>query len=522
MTEFHSVKSFSREEPRVELIESMLKSILDVVELEFEGQPVRVDGFRPRNIEDWRTVRETSLEQNLGSLSTVCNCKCTFCYEDGNPAGLFEKHPRFVSIAEAQTRLRHLHDGRGLFRESKGFFEPLANPEFLEILELIRAHDPGQVIDVTTNGALLTPELVSRLAELKPVYVNISLISSDPEMRGKVMGDRRAAVAIGAVELLREHGIPFMGTLVPWPQQGLDDITRTVEYLDANDARVIRVAMLGLTRHHPRYEKATIDAWQPRVVEHVSALRARLRTPIMISPYAAVSASLDAVVEGVIQGSPAAAAGVEVGDRVLAVDGTEVVSRQHASSLLRRAAGAKTAEVEILRAGVRVTSTLREPAAEVDAYPYKIQGVPPFDVPGMSFGVCLPGSFHLQYLKQINDAIQARQARRTLVVVSSLYRDLVGGLLAALPLREGSSLELVVPENAFFGGNVNVGDLWVLDDIARAVQPRLESAERPDLLLLPSSFLSRWGRDLRGVPYSELGAKLGIEVVLIDCERIVF
>ena len=71
MTEFHSVKSFIREEPRVELIESMLKSILDVVELEFDGQPVRVDGFRPRNIDDWRTVRETSLEQNLGSLSKI-------------------------------------------------------------------------------------------------------------------------------------------------------------------------------------------------------------------------------------------------------------------------------------------------------------------------------------------------------------------------------------------------------------------------------------------------------------------
>ena len=128
MVEFHSINAFAREEPRVELIEDMLKSILSVVDLEFEGRPVQVDGFRLRDPKHWRTVPETSLQQNLGSFSTACNCKCTFCYEDGNPEGLFERQPRFVSLAEAETRQRHFHDGKGVMRESKCFFEPLANP----------------------------------------------------------------------------------------------------------------------------------------------------------------------------------------------------------------------------------------------------------------------------------------------------------------------------------------------------------------------------------------------------------
>jgi hypothetical protein len=521
LDEFHTAKAFTREEPRVELIDAMLRSLLDVVDLEFEGQPVRVDGFRLRNLDDWRTVHETSLEQNLGSLSTACNCKCAFCYEDGNPEGLFEKQPRFVSMAEARTRLRYLHDGRGLFRESKGFFEPLANPDFLAILELIREHEPELVIDVTTNGALLTPETVSRLAELSPVYVNLSLISADPRMRKSVMGDPRAASAIGAVELLREHEIPFMGSLVPWPEQGLDDITRTIEYLDAHDARVIRISMPGLTRHHPKYEAGTIEPWLPEIVRHVLPLRSRLRTPVIISPYAYVSVSLEPVVEGVIQRSPADEAGIRLGDRLVAVDGTEVVSRTHAASLLKRATEVGTVEVELERGGATFMARLQEPAREADAYPYKPRGSRPLDFPGLSFGLCLPGSFHLQYLKQIHAAIQARGARRTLVVVSPFYRELVGELVTGLPLPEGSTLDLVVPENQFFGGNVSIGDLWVLDDIARAVQPYLESAERPDLLVLPSSFLSRWGRDLRGVPYGELEAQLGIEIALVKCERIV-
>lgn len=326
MGEFHTAKAFAREEPRVELIESMLRSLLDVVDLEFEGRPVRVDGFRLRNLDDWRTIRETSLQTNLGSFSTVCNCKCAFCYEEGNPKGLFEKQPRFVSMSEARTRLRHLHDGRGLLRESKGFFETLANPDFLALLGLIREHEPEHVIDITTNGALLTPEMVSRLGELNPVYVNISLVSADPKTRRSVMGDPRAESAIGAIELLRESAIPFMGTVVPWPEQGLDDIARTIEYLDGKDARLIRVSMPGLTKYHPMYEPGVIEDWLPQVVQCVLPLRMRLKTPILISPFAYVSTTLDPIVEGVIRRSPADEADIRLGDRILTVDSTEVVS----------------------------------------------------------------------------------------------------------------------------------------------------------------------------------------------------
>ena len=113
MTEYHSVQAFGREEPRVELIEATLSSVLALVELEYQGQSVQVDGFRFRDLEQWRSVSESSLQQNLGSLSTVCNCHCRFCYEDGNPPGLFEKEPRFVGLREARTRERYLRDGRG-------------------------------------------------------------------------------------------------------------------------------------------------------------------------------------------------------------------------------------------------------------------------------------------------------------------------------------------------------------------------------------------------------------------------
>ncbi|MFA4964528.1 MAG: radical SAM protein [Thermoleophilia bacterium] len=521
MNDFHTAKAFVREEPRVQLIDALLKSLLEVVELEFEGRAVQVDGFRLRDLEHWRTAHETSLQQNLGSLSTACNCRCAFCYEDGNPSGLFEKMPRFVGMEEAFTRCRHLHDGRGLFRENKGFFEPLINPDFLALQKLVREQEPESVIDVTTNGALLSPELIASLSELKPIVVNVSLISSDEPTRQTVMADPRAGSAIRAIELLRAAEIPFMGTLVPLPQQGLDDVERTLEYMDANEARMVRVSMPGLTGHHPRYEPGVIEAWVPRVVERVLGLRARLHTPVVVSPYAHVSASMDAIVEGVIRSSPAAAAGIEVGDRVVSIDGKTIVSRAHAVSLLKRGTRRGVADVEVVRGGSSLRVRLEEPADEADAYPYKPRGWRPLIFTGLDFGLCLPGSFHLQYLRQIHDAVVARGPRRAVVAASPFFRDLVAEQLAQLPLPEGVSLEVIVPRSRYFGGTVSVGDLWVLEDIEHAMRPLLESASPPDLLLLPNSFLSQWGRDLRGVPYPELEAALGIDVVFIDVERIV-
>ena len=520
MTEYHSVGAFAREEPRVELIETMLRSLLALVELEYRGEPVPVDGFRFRDLEDWRTANESSLQQNLGSLSTVCNCHCRFCYEDGNPPGLFEKEPPFVGIQEARTRERYLRDGRGLPRESKGFFEPLANPDFIELLEIVRQRDAQHVIDVTTNGVQLTPELVERLLPLAPVYLNVSLISSDAKTRGKIMGAPHADRTIRAIQLLRARQIPFMGTIVPWPEQGLDDVERTLEFLDECEARLVRISMPGLSRYHPRYRPGVVRDWLPRVMERVLAVRERLQTPVVISPHAHVTASLAADIEGVVRSSPAAAAGIRLGDRLTAIDGKEVVSRAHAAGLLDHAAKAGTAEVEVRRGEESISMTLAELPENADAYPYQPRGYARLDFPGMRFGLVLPGSFHLQYAKQIFAAVQDHGARRPLILSSRYFRGLVEGMLAALPLSEGTEAQVVVPENGYFGGDVDIADLWVLEDIAAAVRAHAAAQGAPDLIILPNSFLSRWGRDLLGVPYTELERALGIEVALVWCERI--
>lgn len=520
VTEYHSVKAFAREEPRIELIEATLRSLLALVELEFEGEPVKVDGFRLRDLEDWRTAPDAALQVNLGSLSAACNCRCEFCYEEGNPPGLFEREPRFVGLQEARTRARHLRDGRGLPRESKSSFEPLTNPDYLELMRLVRAQDPGQLIDLTTNGVLLDEEMIAALAELAPVWVNLSLNSVDPAMRGRLMGDRRAAQAVGAPELLRAYGIPFQGSLVPWPAQGLDDLARTIEYLDACEAQSVRIALPALTRHHPRYRPEVLREWLPAVCTRAEEVRRRIRTPVLISPYTYVTNSPEALVAGVVRRSPAEAAGVAAGDRLLAVDGRKVVSRSHAASLLMRALPQSRVALELAREEGTFAAVLKAPPQHADRYPYQPRGYARLDSPSMLFGLCLPGAFQLASVKLIHEAVCARKARRPLVVASAHFRDLAAELLAELPLPSGTALELIVPASRLFGGDVDLGDLWVLEDIAAAVRAHMRDKGRPDLLLMPGSFLSRWGRDLLGVPFTELESALGLPVALIPCERI--
>ena len=104
-------------------------------------------------------------------------------------------------------------------------------------------------------------------------------------------------------------------------------------------------------------------------------------------------------------------------------------------------------DVELSRGSENVALTLREPPAGIDAYPYRPSGYARLDFPGMHFGIVLPGSFHLQYLKQIHAAIHEHGAQHTLVLVSHFYRDLVTEFISQLPLPAGAELEFLAREH---------------------------------------------------------------------------
>jgi hypothetical protein len=94
-------------------------------------------------------------------------------------------------------------------------------------------------------------------------------------------------------------------------------------------------------------------------------------------------------------------------------------------------------------------------------------------------------------------------------------------------LRESSlfgniQIQVEIPQNRFFGGNIFMGDLLVVRDFIGAIRDYAEKNPSPDLIVIPSSpfSLGHWGRDLEGRVYSDIERAVGLPVALLDCEPI--
>ena len=68
--------------------------------------------------------------------------------------------------------------------------EPFVREDILEIMSYIK--DKGMLLDVSTNGTLITPHLARRLAEVGVDTVSISLDSDNPKVFDKLRGRRGA------------------------------------------------------------------------------------------------------------------------------------------------------------------------------------------------------------------------------------------------------------------------------------------------------------------------------------------
>jgi hypothetical protein len=73
----------------------------------------------------------------------------------------------------------------------------------------------------------------------------------------------------------------------------------------------------------------------------------------------------------------------------------------------------------------------------------------------------------------------------------------------------------------FWGGNVIIGDLWTVQDVIEQAREWIaDQGEAPDVIVLPSTFLSNGGRDLVGRSYLEVERALDVELRLLTCRRI--
>lgn len=527
--DLENIDNASLYEPRIAFIARQLESLLSVVQLECGGKPVEVDAFRLRRLSDWADAPVDDPADILNHAATRCGCDCIFCYNKGSLPTL-EQRGRDPDVEwkylEEHLRSYRPRARRGLFPRFGGPRDVLAHPHAIALLRALREKS-DRPLRFATNGDNLTHDVVSALAELAPLSLDLSLNSSSPARRSYLMRDPHPERAINSLPLLVAAGIPYAVTVVAWPQPSLEEMLRDLEetcrYAAENRARLIQVNLPGYSRFfssRPLFDSERV--WE-MTVRRVQELRSELPCPIVVSPSMYeenLTRSRKNVPEvtGTVPGSPAARGGLRAGDVILEMNGVKVKNRPQARDLLTlfQENGQDVVRVTVRRNGKTAGLYLR-----TGDYGYPYDPLTSSHLGTVFLGTGLRSS----YLEDLRGMIASSGARSVLFLTSRLVRPTFEQLLAEHPhtIPDDVDLRLGVPENRYFGGNIILGDLLVVQDFIDHLRESLAAeGMRPDLVVIPSTpfQLSRWGRDLTGRPYLDIARETGTCVKLLECRPI--
>jgi membrane-associated protease RseP (regulator of RpoE activity) len=515
-------------EPRISHIKTALESLLSVAVLESHGKPVKIDGFRLKDLNRWLIPSSGDPAEVFDHLATDCDCHCRFCYLQGNPPSLALERPdrdREEEWKEVKTRLKYFSPPakRALFPALGNAYEILSHPHALNLLRELR-RKTNRPFRLSTNGNALTSESIQELSLLKPVYLYLSLNSSSPERRRQLMGVKHPETAIRSLPLLKEKGIPFAAVIVPWPfpslAEMLADLRETAAYANLHDAHLVEISLPGYSRYFSSGERFDREEVWSSVVAEIQALRGKIQCPLLVKP-SLYEENLRQEpfnrpsVIGVVKESPAAQAGIQSGDRILAIGGLRVFSRPQARDLLGLHHQNRTPLVPLLLQ--RGPETLEIPiSTNRFAYPYTL-------ATDHHFGMIFRGAgFRPSLLEDLKSLLLAHAAKRVLLLSSRLVEPVIQQLIRESTLFGGVQIQIEVPANRFFGGNIFMGDLLVVQDFIVSIQEFLRGNPPPDLVVIPSSpfSLGQWKRDLEGRVYTDIERAVGLPVALLDCEPI--
>ena len=517
---YNTLRSYARNEPRVELIQRALARALRFGEFHCDGRRLSVSGFRWRDLKQWASYGPMSVFNAIGVLSSRCNCDCDFCPRTRVAPAVDRSQ---LSLSEVATRLKYYKSdvGKGLPPTTRLPLEPFANQSCVDILKLMRDAAPEQLIEEETNGSFLTEDVVAELAKLKPIFLFVSLNGVDIDARRDRMRETdevSAQTAMRSPSLLREYKIPFGISYVSWPNRSLREIEELVSFAETADALAARICL-------PMTLSGWEDYWK-EIVQFVDSLRPRFNIPIWTSPSIYEWQRIRPEVRSVIKNSPAAAAGIQYKDLIIGIDGEMVITQPQAYQTLSARAQDNTHKSTVVlveRDGEQLEFEIEPWKRRSDeSYPYS-------ELPAgfLPFGIDIPNSLGLRDIIALQKICEEHRGKRILFLIYSLavpqFQEALSLLQGYLEFLDKVDLYLTPVQPAFYAGNGWLpARFWTISDIEKAVRDWMhETNLHADVILIPYGALSPAGRDMLGESFLDLELHLDVEVCEIPMSGIV-
>lgn len=406
-----------------------------------------------------------------------------------------------ISREEITTRLKY-YDPKNNFGLIGGQLcesdEIISNPDIIGVLKTIRRKDKKRAITITTNGTSLSADMVKKLSNVRPIIVVLSLNSSTPKTRGWLMNDQHPEIAINSLPLLKRHKIPFILSIVVWPGLSFADIEKTILFAEKNDAVAIRLIFPGYSKFFSKKKLFDINKKRMEIAKHFHPLFKNFSIPVYFVPNMLVQNLLlnnidIPIIIGVIKNSPSFNRGIKPNDVIKEINGRSVNSIEDALKQLSRFLN-KSIILKVKRGGAILEFFLA--GERKDVYPYCTETLKK----NAPFGILLAERYlSADDVKDIGRYIDVHRAKNVMVLSSATARPFLLRLLNKLNIAKdyNVNIRVVTAKNYFYGGCIDSGDLLTVGDYIKSIKDNLKKF-KPDLIILPASPFTNWGRDLAG------------------------
>lgn len=440
---------------------------------------------------------KTVQDKGILPVSSVCNMACQFCSHRNNPPGLDVYRLGHLDLSLMKELLEYLPaDGPLIIGESATRIiegDPLAHPQFLKIIEMIRGFFPEKEIKITTHGSFLNPEVLKMLQENMPVELNISLNCSSPEERAFLMADKKPEQVFSALEILAVSPIKFNGSIVAVPHLlGWQSLDKTISLLDEYNAETIRVFMPGFTRFSEEKMKFEVDTMYKRLASFIDKYD-ECRTPVLLEP--PQLNNFDCVIKGIIRNSPAGKTLLKKGDIIISVNQEKVLSRVDGFNKVLKA---ENPLIKIRRGGTELELLLEKRKGERS-------------------GLIVDYDFSVELLDRLSRILLNNLDRKTAIISSVLGKDIMNSFLKNFKTRYNLTglpveIDLLVAENRFFAGSIMSAGLLTNGDIISCLE---ESGKSYQKIILPGIMFDVFGNDLKGKNYREIEQLFDIKIDIV-------